>query len=59
MEEVVCMLNMEKAYGHVSRDILDHMIAKMGFGWKWRSWIWVWIFIIFFFMLINGKSEGF
>lgn len=52
---VVCMLDMGKAYDHVSWVFLDHMMRKMGFRQKWRKWIQVHISTVSFFYALKWE----
>jgi hypothetical protein len=36
---LLCKLDMEKAYDHVSWDFLLYLLRRCGFGQKWCSWI--------------------
>ena len=36
---LLCKLDIEKAYDHISWDFLFQILEKMGFGRKWISWI--------------------
>ena len=36
---VLCKLDVEKAYDHVSWDFLMYMLQRCGFSEKWRKWI--------------------
>lgn len=36
---VLCILDLEKAYDHVSWDFLSYMLRRCSFGEKWQSWI--------------------
>jgi hypothetical protein len=35
--EVLCKLDLEKAYDHVNWDLLMYMLRRWGFGGKWCS----------------------
>jgi hypothetical protein len=56
---LLCKLDMEKAYDHVSWDFLLYMLRRCGFGQKWCSWIAYCISTVSFSVLINGSSAGF
>ena len=36
---VLCKLDVEKVYDHVSWDFLMYMLQRCGFSEKWRKWI--------------------
>lgn len=38
---LICKLNLEKDYYHVSWDFLNYILVKMGFGAKWSDVGWV------------------
>ena len=57
--ELLCKLDMEKAYDHVSWDFLLYMLRRCGFGQKWCSWIAFCISMASFSVLINGSPAGF
>jgi hypothetical protein len=56
---LLCKLDMEKAYDHVSWDFLLYMLRRCGFGQKWCSWIAFCISTASFSVLINGSPAGF
>ena len=37
--EVLCKLDVEKAYDHVNWDFLIYMLDRYGFLEKWRRWV--------------------
>ena len=56
---VLCKLDVEKAYDHVSWDFLMYMLQRCGFLEKWRKWIRYCISTIKFSILINGSLSDF
>jgi len=56
---VLCKLDIEKAYGHVSWSFLLAILDKMGFPSEWRNCISFCISIVHFSILINGEAFGF
>jgi hypothetical protein len=56
---LLCKLDMEKAYDHVTWDFLLYMLRRCGFGQKWCSWIEFCIFSASFSVLVNGSPAGF
>ena len=56
---VLCKLDVEKAYDHVSCDFLMYMLQRCGFSEKWRKWVRYCISTINFSILINGSSSNF
>ena len=56
---VLCKLDVEKAYDHVSWDFLIYMLQRCGFLEKWRKWIRYCILIVKFSILINGSPIDF
>jgi hypothetical protein len=56
---LLCKLDLEKAYDHVSWDFLLYMLRRCGFGQKWCSWIGFCISTASFSVLINGSPAGF
>ena len=55
---VLCKLDIEKAYDHVSWDFLLAGLNKMGFGHKWIGWISWCIFSPKFSIIVNGTPSG-
>ena len=56
---VLCKLDVEKAYDHVSWDFLMYMLQRCDFSEKWRKWIRYCISTVKFFILINGSPFDF
>jgi exonuclease III len=56
---LICKLDVEKAYDHVSWNFLLYMMERLGFGNKWRKWIYYCISTVRFSVLINGNPCGF
>ena len=56
---VLCKLDIEKTYDHISWSFLLAVLKKMGFGERWIKWIDWCISIVKFSVLINGSPSGF
>ena len=56
---VLCKLDIEKAYDHVSWSFLMAVLKKMGFGERWIKWIEWCISTVKFSVLINGLLSVF
>ena len=56
---VLCKLDVEKAYDHVSWDFLMYMLQRSGFSNKWRKWILCCISTVKFSILLNGSPSDF
>ena len=56
---VLCKLDVEKAYDHVSWDFLMYMLQRCGFTEKWTKWIKYCISTVKFSILINGSPTDF
>ena len=57
--EVLCKLDVEKAYDHVNWGFLIYMLEQCGFLEKWRKWTLFCISMVKFSVLINGAPRGF
>ena len=56
---ILCKLDIEKAYDHVSWSFLLTILEKIGFPNKWRKWISFCISTVRFSILINSEASGF
>ena len=56
---MLCKLNIEKAYDHVSWKFLLVVLKKMGFEERWLKWIELCISTVKFSVLINSSPSGF
>lgn len=55
---IVCKIDFEKAFDHVSWDFVDEVLKQMGFQAKWRSWIQGCIGNTPLSALINGSAHS-
>jgi hypothetical protein len=56
---LICKLDLEKAYDHISWDFLLYMLERFGFGERRRGWIYQCVSTVWFLVLINGTLEDF
>ena len=56
---LICMLDVEKAFDHVSWSLLLQLLERSGFFAKWRQWILFCLSTVRFSILINGSPCGF
>ena len=56
---VLCKLDVEKVFDHVSWDFLMYLLQQCGFSEKWRKWILFCISTVRFSILINGTLKDF
>ena len=56
---IVCKLDIEKAYDHLSWEFLFQVLDKMGFGKRWVSWVKWCVSTASFSILVNGSPAGF
>nr|XP_016433471.1 PREDICTED: uncharacterized protein LOC107759971 [Nicotiana tabacum] len=57
--DLLCKLDLEKAFDHINWEFLDFIMIWMGFGVRWRGWIKFYIFSVRFSVVINGSLCGF
>lgn len=56
---VLCKLDIEKSFDHVSWSFVDYMLDRTDFGVKWRKWIQTCIFTSSFAVRVNGGLSSF
>ena len=58
-KDLICKLDIEKAYDNINWKFLLKVLQKMGFGSKWLGWTWSCLFSAKFSVLVNGVPAGF
>ena len=56
---MICKMDLEKAYDHMSWDFLLYMLTRCGFREKWCSWIEHCISLAHFSIMVYGSPNGF
>ncbi|XP_026410423.1 uncharacterized protein LOC113305622 [Papaver somniferum] len=56
---LLCKVDFEKAFDHVTWNFSDDMFKLMGFGEIWRNWIRCCVEYVRFSVLVNGSAAGY
>jgi len=57
--QVVCKVDIEKAYDHVNWEFLIYVLSRMEFGERWITWIRQCVSLASFAILVNGSPTYF
>lgn len=59
-EGVLCKLDMEKNYNHVSWEFVNYMLGRLGYGLKWRGgWVRASMTFASFTVIVNDRASTF